>query len=154
MLPVVELELDKPTRTQLSPVVILFKHALGILWYATQQPDQVRHLQPELCHRGVVVVGGRFSPNFAELFVLAPVPPLTALENACNANDKTGKGNDSTLSQYLADLGGLVKKASQRYDKLHSDERRTCNWRTYEVPCRLGDRTAHMRDLSMLRAFS
>jgi hypothetical protein len=28
----------------------------------------------------VVVVGGRFSPNFAELFVLAPVAPLTALE--------------------------------------------------------------------------
>jgi hypothetical protein len=28
----------------------------------------------------VAVVGGRFSPNFTEFFVLAPVPPLTALE--------------------------------------------------------------------------
>jgi hypothetical protein len=33
--PIVELELDKPTPAALSPIVILFKHALGVLWYAT-----------------------------------------------------------------------------------------------------------------------
>jgi hypothetical protein len=40
------------------------------------------------------------------------------------------------------------------HDKPHSPERRTCNWRTYEVLCHLDDRTAHRRDLSMLRVFA
>ena len=45
-----------------------------------QQPDQVCRLQPKLCHCGVVVVDERFSPNFSELLVPAPVLPLTAWE--------------------------------------------------------------------------
>jgi hypothetical protein len=104
MFPVIELELDEPTPAPLSPIVILFKHALGVLRYATQQPDQVCHLQSELCHRDLTVVGGRYGPYFTELFVLAPVPPLTALDNACSATFMTGKRNGNTLSQYLADL--------------------------------------------------
>jgi hypothetical protein len=56
----------------------------------------------------VTIVGGRLGPNFAEFFVLAPVPSLTALETLVT-QVKKGKRNDSTLSQYLADLDELGK---------------------------------------------
>jgi hypothetical protein len=97
MFPVIELELDKSTRTPLSPIVLLFEHALGVLWYATQQPYQVCHLQSELGHCGLAVVGGRYGPNFTELFVLAPVSSLTALGNACSATFMTGGRNGTIL---------------------------------------------------------
>jgi hypothetical protein len=38
------------------------------------------------------VVGGRFSPNFTVFFVLAPVPPLTALETLIAQRKKQGRG--------------------------------------------------------------
>jgi hypothetical protein len=155
MFPVIELELDKPTPTPLSPIVALFKHALGVLWYATQQPDQVCHLQPELGHCDLTVVGGRCGPNCTELFVLAPVPPLTALETLVAQRLRQERRMTILYHNILLTYGsiGRIRLVSPMISPI-SPERRTCNWRTYEVLCHLDDRTAHRRDLSMLRAFA
>jgi hypothetical protein len=72
----------------------------------------VRHLQPELSDCGLTVVGGRFSPNFTEFFVLTPVPPLTALERRLVVATTQGKKWTVLYRSILLIWMNLVKLAS------------------------------------------
>jgi hypothetical protein len=160
MLPVVELELDEPPPALLSPVPVLFEHVFDVVWHPTQQPDQVRHLQLDLS-QSLAIVRGRRSPDLTEFLVLTPVPPLTILKKIKNTYSATtvwgdGRGQIPYRNILLTCMNeiGLVRQRQDGTMISSFRERRTCNWRTSEAPCRLGDRTAHRWDLSTLRAFS
>jgi len=113
LVPVIKLELDEPAPIALPPVVVLLEHALDVVRYAAQQPDQVGHLLLDLGYRRVVVLGGRLGPDVAEFFVLAPVASLTGLV-AISCRLAIGTLERRLVARVTVSLTGRIRTCYER----------------------------------------